>query len=40
MHIFEELPLLGRPMSQCILVDNSPISVACNADSYTVYVRV
>lgn len=30
---FKELPLLGRPMSQCILVDNSPISVACNADN-------
>jgi len=29
---FKELGLLGRPLSQCILVDNSPISVACNAD--------
>mmetsp|Transcript_44519 Transcript_44519/g.123240 ORF Transcript_44519/g.123240 Transcript_44519/m.123240 type:complete len:539 (-) Transcript_44519:185-1801(-) len=30
---FKELGLLGRPLSQCILVDNSPISVACNADN-------
>uniref|UniRef100_A0A7S3T7T7 Mitochondrial import inner membrane translocase subunit TIM50 n=1 Tax=Strombidinopsis acuminata TaxID=141414 RepID=A0A7S3T7T7_9SPIT len=30
---FKELPLLGRPMSQMLLVDNSPISVACNADN-------
>jgi Dullard-like phosphatase family protein len=29
---FKELSLLGRPMHQCILVDNSPISVACNPD--------
>lgn len=29
---FKELGLLGRPLSQCILVDNSPISVACNPD--------
>uniref|UniRef100_A0A7S4RW55 FCP1 homology domain-containing protein n=1 Tax=Alexandrium monilatum TaxID=311494 RepID=A0A7S4RW55_9DINO len=29
---FKELGLLGRPMGQCLLVDNSPISVACNAD--------
>lgn len=26
---FKELGLLGRPLSQCVLVDNSPISVAC-----------
>lgn len=30
---FKELSLLGRPLSQCILVDNSPISVACNGDN-------
>eukprot|EP00929_Paragymnodinium_shiwhaense_P068782 TRINITY_DN34657_c0_g2_i1.p1 TRINITY_DN34657_c0_g2~~TRINITY_DN34657_c0_g2_i1.p1 ORF type:complete len:647 (-),score=124.19 TRINITY_DN34657_c0_g2_i1:265-2205(-) len=30
---FKELGLLGRPLSQCILVDNSPISLACNADN-------
>lgn len=30
---FKELGLLGRPLSQCILVDNSPISVACNAEN-------
>lgn len=30
---FKELGLLGRPVSQCILVDNSPISVACNANN-------
>lgn len=30
---FKELGLLGRPLNQCILVDNSPISVACNADN-------
>jgi len=29
---FKELGLLGRPLAQCILVDNSPISVACNPD--------
>lgn len=29
---FKELSLLGRPLSQCFLVDNSPISIACNAD--------
>jgi len=29
---FKELGLLGRPMARCLLVDNSPISVACNAD--------
>jgi len=28
---FKELGLLGRPLSKCVLVDNSPISVACNA---------
>jgi len=30
---FKELSLLGRPMNQCILVDNSPISCACNPDN-------
>lgn len=30
---FKELGLLGRQLGQCILVDNSPISVACNADN-------
>lgn len=30
---FKELSLLGRPLHQCILVDNSPISCACNADN-------
>lgn len=30
---FKELGLLGRPLSQCVLVDNSPISVACNAQN-------
>lgn len=30
---FKELGLLGRPLTQCVLVDNSPISVACNADN-------
>jgi CTD small phosphatase-like protein 2 len=30
---FKELGLLGRPLNQCILVDNSPISVACNEDN-------
>mmetsp|Transcript_17658 Transcript_17658/g.40906 ORF Transcript_17658/g.40906 Transcript_17658/m.40906 type:complete len:595 (+) Transcript_17658:44-1828(+) len=30
---FKELTLLGREASQCILVDNSPISVACNPDN-------
>lgn len=30
---FKELGLLGRPLSQCILVDNSPISLACNANN-------
>lgn len=30
---FKELSLMGRPLQQCILVDNSPISVACNADN-------
>jgi len=30
---FKELGLMGRPLHQCILVDNSPISVACNADN-------
>lgn len=30
---FKECGLLGRPLSRCILVDNSPISVACNADN-------
>jgi len=29
---FKELRLLGREASKCILVDNSPISVACNPD--------
>jgi len=29
---FKELSLLGRPVRRCILVDNSPISVACNPD--------
>eukprot|EP00933_Yihiella_yeosuensis_P036290 TRINITY_DN30029_c2_g2_i1.p1 TRINITY_DN30029_c2_g2~~TRINITY_DN30029_c2_g2_i1.p1 ORF type:complete len:608 (+),score=86.77 TRINITY_DN30029_c2_g2_i1:139-1962(+) len=29
---FKELVLLGRPLAKCLLVDNSPISVACNAD--------
>lgn len=29
---FKELRLLGRPMERCLLVDNSPISVACDAD--------
>lgn len=29
---FKELGPLGRPLGQCLLVDNSPISVACNAD--------
>lgn len=29
---FKELGLLGRPLQQCVLVDNSPISVACNPD--------
>lgn len=29
---FKELSLLGRPLRHCILVDNSPISVACNPD--------
>jgi Dullard-like phosphatase family protein len=29
---FKELSLLGRPRHRCILVDNSPISVACNPD--------
>jgi Dullard-like phosphatase family protein len=30
---FKELSLLGRPVHQCVLVDNSPISVACNPDN-------
>eukprot|EP00927_Polykrikos_kofoidii_P027969 TRINITY_DN24497_c0_g1_i8.p1 TRINITY_DN24497_c0_g1~~TRINITY_DN24497_c0_g1_i8.p1 ORF type:complete len:690 (+),score=118.34 TRINITY_DN24497_c0_g1_i8:225-2072(+) len=30
---FKELELLGRPLSECILVDNSPISLACNPDN-------
>jgi len=30
---FKELGLLGRPLSRCILVDNSPVSCACNADN-------
>lgn len=30
---FKELRLLGRPLHQCILVDNSPISTACNLDN-------
>lgn len=30
---FKELGLMNRPLRQCILVDNSPISVACNADN-------
>jgi CTD small phosphatase-like protein 2 len=30
---FKELGPLGRPLSHCILVDNSPISLACNADN-------
>jgi Dullard-like phosphatase family protein len=30
---FKELGRLGRPVSQCILIDNSPISVACNPDN-------
>jgi len=30
---FKELGLLGRPLSRCILVDNSPISCACNPDN-------
>eukprot|EP00427_Karlodinium_veneficum_P007709 CAMPEP_0169086764 /NCGR_PEP_ID=MMETSP1015-20121227/13873_1 /TAXON_ID=342587 /ORGANISM="Karlodinium micrum, Strain CCMP2283" /LENGTH=467 /DNA_ID=CAMNT_0009146951 /DNA_START=261 /DNA_END=1664 /DNA_ORIENTATION=- len=30
---FKELRLLGRPVEQCILVDNSPISTACNLDN-------
>lgn len=30
---FKELGLLGRPLPQCILVDNSPISCACDADN-------
>ncbi|CAE8634800.1 unnamed protein product [Polarella glacialis] len=29
---FKELGLLGRPLPKCLLVDNSPISVACNAN--------
>lgn len=29
---FKDLALLGRQLNQCILVDNSPISVAVNAD--------
>jgi len=35
---FKEIALLGRPLSKCILVDNSPISVACNAD-HSILVR-
>lgn len=30
---FKELSLLGRPLCKCVLVDNSPISVACNAQN-------
>jgi len=30
---FKNLGLLGRPLAKCILVDNSPISVACNVDN-------
>merc|ERR1712113_709433 len=30
---FKELGLLGRPLSRCLLVDNSAISVACNPDN-------
>lgn len=30
---FKECGLVGRPLSRSILVDNSPISVACNADN-------
>lgn len=30
---FKECGLLGRPQAKCILVDNSPISVACNPDN-------
>lgn len=30
---FKELGLLGRPLSRCVIVDNSPISCACNADN-------
>jgi CTD small phosphatase-like protein 2 len=35
---FKELSLLNRPAHQCILVDNSPISVACNPD-HSVLIR-
>lgn len=30
---FKECGLVGRPLTRSILVDNSPISVACNADN-------
>jgi Dullard-like phosphatase family protein len=30
---FKELGLMGRPLKQCILIDNSPISCACNTDN-------
>jgi len=30
---FKELGLLGRSLSKCVLIDNSPVSVACNAEN-------
>eukprot|EP00930_Biecheleria_cincta_P047108 TRINITY_DN32595_c0_g1_i1.p1 TRINITY_DN32595_c0_g1~~TRINITY_DN32595_c0_g1_i1.p1 ORF type:complete len:617 (-),score=106.47 TRINITY_DN32595_c0_g1_i1:293-2143(-) len=30
---FKEIALLGRPLSKCLLVDNSPISVVCSVDN-------
>jgi Dullard-like phosphatase family protein len=30
---FKDLGHLGRPLARCVLVDNSPISVACNPDN-------